>query len=324
MLKTLRSNWIALASSLTLLAAIGYILSQQQKLGEIVEVWRQIDQWYFALAVVVTLALQATAAWRLQAIMAFDGVQGLQFQSLFRIQLISQFVAHGAPISAIAELARAAMLKLHYHLTLARSIRLVLYERLCGAAGTFVFGLAASVVLLSISPPTPLIYGQLALWIAGLAGFGLLLAVGRMKADTGITLINRAVRAIDTLGQMLFRPWMAATLALVSLVHLLGMAAVFFILAKSMQLVVPWWHLVLTMPLIFFISSLPIFYQGWGGREATLILAMSDVGSMTPAQSVALSVAFGVVVFVASLPGAVLWMLRPSMRQAVKLEVGQA
>ena len=54
MLKTLRSNWIALASSLTLLAAIGYILSQQQKLGEIVEVWRQIDQWYFALAVVLT------------------------------------------------------------------------------------------------------------------------------------------------------------------------------------------------------------------------------------------------------------------------------
>ena len=49
--------------------------------------------------------------------MAFDGVQGVRFQSLFRIQLISQFVAHGAPISAIAELARAAMLKLHYQLT---------------------------------------------------------------------------------------------------------------------------------------------------------------------------------------------------------------
>ena len=81
--------------------------------------------------------------------------------------------------------------------------------------------------------------------------------------------------------------------------------------------------LVLAMPLIFFISSLPIFYQGWGGREATLIFAMSDLGSMTPAQSVALSVAFGVVVFVASLPGAVLWMLRPSMRKAVKLGAGQ-
>ena len=269
---------------------------------------------------VLTLALfQTTATWRLQAIMAFDGVQGVQFQSLFRIQLISQFVAHGAPISAIAELARAAMLKLHYHLTLARSIRLVLYDRVSGAAGAFVFGLAASFVLLAISP-TPLSYAQLVFWIVCLAALGLLLAVGRMKADTRIALVNRAVRAIDTLGQMLLRPWMAATLALVSLVHVLGLAAVFFILAKSMQLAVPWWHLVLAMPLVFFISSLPIFYQGWGGREATLIVAMSDLGSMTPAQSVALSVAFGVVIFVASLPGAVLWMLRPSMRKAVKLE----
>ena len=83
MLKGLRSNWITFASSLMLLAAIGYILSKQDQLGTIVDVWRQIDKWYFALAVLLTLVLvHATGAWRLRSIMSFDGVPGVQFRSI--------------------------------------------------------------------------------------------------------------------------------------------------------------------------------------------------------------------------------------------------
>jgi hypothetical protein len=324
MLKALRANWIALASSLLLLGAIGYIFSQQQKLSTIVEVWRLIDGWYLALAIVLTLALiQTTGTWRLATIMAFDGVAGARFLSLYRIQLISQFVAHGVPISAIADLARAAMVKLRYRLSPGRSVRLVLYERLCAAIGAIVVGLLASVVLLAVSPHTNLIYAQLVLWVGSLAGVCLLLAVGSLKIDTRIELINRIVRAIDMLRDMLRRPGMAAMLALISVVQVLSFAVVYIALATSMQLVVSWWHVVLYMPLIFFVSSLPVFYQGWGGREAIIIFAMGDLGTVTTAQSVALSIAFGVVIFIASLPGAVFWIMRPSMRKAIKLEVEQ-
>ena len=51
-----------------------------------------------------------------------------------RIQLISQFIAYGAPISALSsDLAKAAMIKLRFDLPLGQSIRIVLYERICGA-----------------------------------------------------------------------------------------------------------------------------------------------------------------------------------------------
>ena len=116
---------------------------------------------------------------------------------------------------------------------------------------------------------------------------------------------------------------MALLLMFISVVQLLSFAVVYIVLAHSMELAVPWWYIVLYMPLIFFVSSLPIFYQGWGGREAIIIFAMGDLGTVTTAQSIALSIAFGVVVFIASLPGAVFWIMRPSMRKAVKLEVEQ-
>jgi uncharacterized membrane protein YbhN (UPF0104 family) len=148
----LRANWIAVSSSLLLLAAIGYVVSQQQKLGTIVQVWRQTNRWYFAVAVVLTLALIHTlGAWRLAAIMRFDNVGGVQFRSILRIQLISQFVAYGTPFSAIADLARAAMLKLRYHLTPGRSVRLVFSERISGAFGTVLVGFAGSFILLAFS-----------------------------------------------------------------------------------------------------------------------------------------------------------------------------
>ena len=322
MFKRLRSNWITFASSLMLLAAIGYILSKQDQLSTIVDVWRQIDKWYFALAVLLTLVLlHATGAWRLQSIMSFDGVPNVQFRSVYRIQLISLFVAHGAPISAIADLARAAMVNLRYRLTAGRSVRLILYERICAAIGAVILGLVASIALLAVSTPTKLTYGQLVFWGGGLAGVCILLALGSLKVR--IDLINRVVQAIDILRQMLRRPTMALLLMLISTVQLLSLAVVYIVLAKSMELVVPWWYIVLNMPLIFFVSSLPIFYQGWGGREAIIILAMGDLGTVTTVQSIALSIAFGVVVFIASLPGAVFWIMRPSMRKAVKLEVEQ-
>jgi uncharacterized membrane protein YbhN (UPF0104 family) len=323
MLKRLRSNWITFASSLLLLAAIGYILSKQDQLSTIVDVWRQIDKRYFALAVLLTLALvHATGAWRLRSVMSFEGVPDVRFRSIYRIQLISMFVAHGAPISAIADLARAAMVNLRYRLTAGRSVRLILYERICGAIGAVILGLVASIVLLAISTPTKLTYGQLLFWAGGLAGVCILLALGSLRVR--IDLLNRVVQAIDILRQMLRRPAAALLLMLISLVQLLSLAVVYIVLAASMELAVPWWYMVLNMPLIFFVSSLPIFYQGWGGREAIIILAMGELGTVTTAQSIALSIAFGVVMLIASVPGALVWLMRPSMRKAVKLEVEQA
>jgi hypothetical protein len=82
-------------------------------------------------------------------------------------------------------------------------------------------------------------------------------------------------------------------------------------------------EVVLYMPLIFFVSSLPIFYLGWGAREAVFIASLGSVGGISTAESVALSLGLGVMVFLSSLPGAVFWLMRPSMRKQIA-EAGSA
>ncbi|MFZ3354867.1 MAG: hypothetical protein WA268_28915 [Xanthobacteraceae bacterium] len=44
---------------------------------------------------------------------------------------------------------------------------------------------------------------------------------------------------------------------------------------------------------------------------------------MNTAQTIAVSVVFGIVVLISSIPGAVFWQMGPSMRKFVQMEVGQ-
>ena len=90
------------------------------------------------------LVVQAVSAYRVKIITAAEALHSIGYQSLFRIQLISQFIAYGAPISALSDLAKAAMIKLRFDLPLGQSVRIVLYERICGALGAVVIGLLAT------------------------------------------------------------------------------------------------------------------------------------------------------------------------------------
>jgi hypothetical protein len=324
MLKGARYHWIALASSLLLLAAVFFIISREQSLDALIAVWHRTDAAAFLLAILFVLIVQALSAWRVRIITMADGLHAIRFLPLFRIQLTSQFVAHGAPISALSDIAKVAMLKLRFTLSAGRAIRLVLYERVCGALGAVVVGVFATFGQLRLTMPPELIKAQFLLWGTGCVGIVILLALGSLRITTGISLLDWLVSTIIDFGHLLRRPAVVAQLVLASIAQLLGLVFVFMVLARGMHLPVDQAHILLFMPLIFFVSSLPVFYLGWGGREAIVVATIGSVGTVTAVEAVALSVAFGVVVFLASLPGAVFWILRPSMRKAVRMEAEQS
>jgi uncharacterized membrane protein YbhN (UPF0104 family) len=319
-MKGSRSRWIVFGSSLLLFAAIIFILRREQGLATLIDIWQRTDRGAFFLGVAIMLGVHIVAAWRIKIILnAEQAKAGLL--SLFRIQLISQFVAHGAPISALADLARAAMLKLRFDLAVGRSVRIVFYERICGALGAVVCGIFALIVQLFALVSHSLLFAQALLWAAGLFGTGVLIAISRLHIRTGIELLDRIARAVLGVGHLLVRPRIALSLTLVSVLQVLGLSLLFIVLAAGMHINASPLQIVLFMPLIFFVSSLPIFYLGWGAREAVVIATIGQSGGVTTAEAVAISVAYGVIVFVSSLPGAVFWLMRPSMRKAVQVEV---
>jgi hypothetical protein len=319
----LATSWIALACSLLLLAAILFVVTREHNFDALVDVWSRTEPGPFAFAVVAMIALQSTAAWRLEVIMGAEGLHRIGFWPLLRIQLVSQFVANGAPISALSDLAKAAMVKLRFDLGMAQSIRLVLYERICGALGAIIVGVFAVLGQLVVPTPSGLVKAQALLWAAGCAGIAALIAIGGGHISTKVKFLDRVTRAITGLGHILRRPTIAAKLLLATVAMLFGFAIVFIELARGMQVQVSVPHVFLFMPLIFFVSALPVFYQGWGGREAAVVATIGSTAQVTSPEAIALSVAFGIVVFLASLPGAVFWIMRPSMRKGVRTEVEQ-
>lgn len=322
MFRNLRLNWIAFASSLFLFAAILYVLNRKQGLDALIDVLRHTDAVPFCIAVLLMVVVQGVSAYRVKIITAAEALHSIGYQSLLRIQLISQFIAYGAPISALSDLAKAAMIKLRFDLPLGQSIRIVLYERICGALGAVVIGLFATLGQLAVPTPRTLVDVQFAVWAVGLLVGAIILLIGGLNLTSGVVLLDRAARAVTALAAILRHPIVASQLLLVSLLQLLGFATIFMILAHGMHIPASRLHVMLFTPFIFLISSLPIFYQGWGGREAVIILTIGGLGTVSSAQSIALSVAFGVVVALSSVPGALFWIMRPSMRKSVRLEVG--
>ena len=58
---------------------------------------------------------------------------------------------------------------------------------------------------------------------------------------------------------------------------------------------------------------IPLSVAGWGWREAGSALAFTAIG-LSASQGVAVSLTYGAVVFLASLPGAAVWLLNPAQR----------
>src|SRR6476620_10553798 len=109
--KSSPTAWIALASSSLLLAVIFFVVTREHSFDALVDVWDRTETGPFVFAILAMIAVQAIGAWRQEVIMGADGLDHIDFWPLVRIQLVSQFAANGAPISALSDLAKAAMLK---------------------------------------------------------------------------------------------------------------------------------------------------------------------------------------------------------------------
>lgn len=313
---------IGLASSLLLLGGI-FVLLQAKSADSLLDVWRRLGAVSLLTAVVCVWGTVLAGAWRLQAIISVTNNTETKLASLLRLQLVSQFVAHGAPISALADVAKVAILSLRFNLSPGASLRIVVYERVLGAIAVICLGSFALGCQLMLPVPIHVLKIEAWVWAAGLTGILILIALSRLRMVTGMGLLDKVIRGVFTVGFLLLRPRLTLTLLISSATQLFFMALAFLVLAESMHLVVSPPQLILFMPFVFFVASLPIFYLGWGGREAAVVLTLGSVSSITSSEAVALSVAFGVCVLLAALPGGAFWLMRPSMRKAASDRAAQ-
>jgi hypothetical protein len=104
---------------------------------------------------------------------------------------------------------------------------------------------------------------------------------------------------------------------LYAILYVAGVGLVLYLLSRAFSFDISPVLLVAFTPLILFVSSLPFLYAGWGGRELIVVVTLSGVGGARSDEALVLSIAYGLAMLVAALPGAVFWIARPTFRKAV-------
>ncbi|MBB5158587.1 lysylphosphatidylglycerol synthase transmembrane domain-containing protein [Saccharopolyspora phatthalungensis] len=198
-----------------------------------------------------------------------------------------------------------------------RGVRAVVLER---TAGQVVLFLVAGLVLLA----RPSLFHEVGSWhVAGVmvvisVAAGAVLVVwartttrGRRAVATAIGELRRGLLARDT--------WPGV--AILSVATLAGHLALFLVSARTAGVAAPVSQLVPLLVLALLAMGLPVNVGGWGPREGVLAWAFGAAG-LGATHGFTTAVVYGVLTFIASLPGAgVLLLRRVGQRRSTQAQV---
>ncbi len=156
--------------------------------------------------------------------------------------------------------------------------------------------------------PDPLSRLALTLLIgAGLGGWVGLLALGQLPRAWLNWPGLRPIAAFSVLARRLWRQpvAMAQTLGL-SVLGIGAFVLIVRILFRALGVDLAWADCWLLLPPVILVTAVPLSIAGWGVREGAMVVAFGFI-HIPPETAFTVSVLFGVVLTVASLPGSVLW-----------------
>jgi uncharacterized protein (TIRG00374 family) len=239
-------------------------------------------------------------------------------------------IACGAPLSWRTSL-RLTMIGLFFNQTLPSSIggdavRIWLCTRhgipaTRAASSVMVDRFVALIVLLSLGIATlpwfyelvsnPVLRHSLTAVLAvAAAGFIFLLAGGAPAAQMSHKWRATRVLAVimGDLRSIFLRPAGAGILALSLIIHLISVAII-LVIARGLHVGLDIKAGLTLFPPVLLIMTIPITIAGWGLRESAMAVALGQVHVSLPA-ALAISIAYGLLQILVSLPGGLLWLSR--------------
>lgn len=262
----------------------------------------------FGIGVLTTVS----CAWRWCLVAAGLGVR-LPLRRAVAAYYRSQFLNTTLPGGVIGDVHRAVRHGLDIN-DVGLAARAVVLERL---AGTVV--LAAFAVIVLFVFPSP-VRSHMPVVTVGAATAGLVaVLVVRALPRGGSSRWVRALRAAGSdirHGLFAHRTWVGVVLA--SCVVAVGHLATFLLAARTAGSTAPLTLLVPLTLLALLAMALPLNVAGWGPREGVAAWAFGAAG-MTATQGVATAVTYGVLALAASLPGAVVLMVRWISRERLRV-----
>jgi len=65
-------------------------------------------------------------------------------------------------------------------------------------------------------------------------------------------------------------------------------------------------HVLMVLPIVFLVMTIPISIAGWGVREGVMVIGFGYLG-IASEQVLALSILYGILTLVSTIPGIIIW-----------------
>jgi len=290
-------------------AAILAVLVARLGTGAFLDGVRRIDGWSLAVAAGIAVLTTVCSAWRWSLVSRGLGV-AVPLRPAVASYYRSQFLNTTLPGGVLGDVHRGVR---HGRDAgdVSRGLRAVAWERFAGQGVQLV--LTLGVLLLLPSPVRSSVPVLAIVLVAVIAGA---LYLSRAEPQSGSSRWARTLRATAAdLRDGLYarRAWPGIVLA--SVVIVAGHVATFLIAARTAGSTASPARMVPLALLVLLAAAVPANVGGWGPREGVAAWAFAAAG-MGASAGVGVAAVFGVMVFVSSLPGAVVLIADWVHRQA--------
>jgi uncharacterized membrane protein YbhN (UPF0104 family) len=291
-------GWLRLIGGAAILVVLGWRVGT----GPFLDGIRTLNAWSLLGALVITAITTACAAWRWTVVASGLRVE-LPLRTAVAAYYRSQFLNSALPGGVVGDVHRGVR---HGRDSgdIGRGLRAVAWERTAGQCVQTVL-----VVLVLLTLPSPVRPWMPVVICAAVAGIGLAALAARAlprarsaRAAAVAAVISADVRA----GLLDRRAWPAISIA--SVIVVAGHAAVFLIAARTVGVTAAPQQLLPLAMLALLAMSVPLSIGGWGPREGITAWAFGAAG-LGVDRGIATATAYGVLAFVATLPGAIVLII---------------
>ena len=263
-----------------------------------------LSPWLLALLFALIFTQIGLIAWRLQFVVNAIG-QTTTFVACFHTVMSGAFVGQ-TPVSTLGADAARIWYLLRGGLSLREAAGAVFIDRVVGLVALVLMVALADIPLFMLVQDFWMRVAIVLVTLDSVCGLAALLLLQRLPQRAQRVHVVRWMSELSRLLSTVLRQWHFGPLILLLGIvgHLISVLVLYALFAAfgAPQLLGD--CLILT-PFPLLLSLLPISVGGWGVREGTLVAAFSLVG-VAPELTLTVSITFGLILLVASLPGSII------------------
>lgn len=265
----------------------------------------ELKFYFYALVIALVQLLLNVTRWKIIINHLGDKIDHLILTKIFWIGL---FFNQVLPTSVGGDVVKSYYL-FKENVKFDRVVLSIVIDRVFGMVGLSFLSMLVVIFFHGRAGASPILIEVITLWFVFYFSIGVFFMFDKIFFPFANIKIIKWLNSIAyDLRKIIFSINPSIKLLIISLfIHSLNIL-IFLVLAKGSGIFYLWESFVFIVPLATLIMSIPISIAGWGIREGVLVAGLSYTGVQNEV-TLAISVMFGLIVLLHSLPGAVLWLI---------------